>query len=933
MPFLLLAIFPLIFLVLPVATTGEVVGVVLPVATPERLAASQAYRQAQIEFVRSLFSGYYRTHGRHGSWDAAVLACLRTNEELGMPWMEAHYPRYQPMVAAVEQGCDDPVVLLLAGVTQTNWGDETAYRDLVAQAWEGSRPSVLPALTRLSIARRLIDFKIRGNDAAAKKARAAAAEAVLAYPPLIEEILVNTPLAGWSTILDRLESHDRNASQVNSRLKTALAKAGDGVGDQALAALVGGFAERELLWSRLPKNGGPVTGKLVDELVVALPRIRDRLTRAWQAHPDQPDVARLMVSVAGRDQGGDAGLWLDRALAADCLDGQACKDYLEVLGGQSGATSAAVLTFARSCVEQAPKGSSIPLVLGKACAIARRLDPHGAWADDDALVNLWERLFARIAAGEVEQAPRGQTLTAWKLGAAWHCGRRSEVRRWLDEDFDHHNLPDWIGAGLVDLTLAAESPDRLDRLLPAPLTASLVRPKQVTEAWYDRTWFQAWQRLGRHGAWDAEVGPAVRDVFRRMFASAEKGMTFAEALPILERAVATGAGDYLLFMALGRCQSEAGNRQQAEASYRQALTQASAESPGIHRLNISIELVRIILATKGRDAEAEALREHFRLALASMLTDGSFKVGVDDEALADYLTWWWKWPMPMWYIDLVRSAITADTHLSDWIRALALGGCDAFVAESIHDGPGHYHDGKCRHDWAAMAIPKLAEARRLRPESPYTHGMLLHALAWGGSHGPGVRAAMDQCLAAGVATTSNWSNFAYACAPCRLEEDDGSTGYAMVAAALAHPQAEELLEPLMETINHLQSCRAGKVRPYTQPDFYPLLRRAVERTIAAGKPARAWNSLLLAAAWKANDFAEVARLAEALDGRVDESGFPRKVLKVNEATIVTDAAVAGVTVRLAANSADTTDKAAGKAPGKATKTAPPSAITRGADDF
>ncbi len=112
-----------------------------------------------------------------------------------------------------------------------------------------------------------------------------------------------------------------------------------------------------------------------------------------------------------------------------------------------------------------------------------------------------------------------------------------------------------------------------------------------------------------------------------------------------------------------------------------------------------------------------------------------------------------------------------------------------------------------------------------------------------------------------------------------------------------------------------------------------MLRRAVERTIAAGKPARAWNSLLLAAAWKANDFAEVARLAEILDGRVDESGFPRKVLKVNEATIVTDAAVAGVTVRLAANPADTTDKAAGKTPGKATKTAPPSAITRGADDF
>lgn len=347
-------------------------------AIPQDVAAIEKRRHEQLAWNRRTLQGAYDRVGKKDPrWDEAArrtldLAARMFSLEVDPQVTPAELD--QAARAAVEAGCDDPMIAYLyarASIRANHPGPEEALRRAKVAA-QGLAASRYPALRR-AVAMEIYGGMVLSREEADRKAAEGEYDAALAL--LEESVAIDERNefweASWLGTLKELTGGYRRlgvpAKAAYERVDAGLDRAGDGAKFLRLLYrgdfwLRHGWDARTEAFAPAVPAGGMET--LEERLAIARQACED----AWKLRPGSGEVARLVLEIekaVGHDRAA-MELWFDRAIKADGDDRYACWSKLDWLDPKWHGSVDDMLAFGRACRDSKNSRTGITLLVADA---------------------------------------------------------------------------------------------------------------------------------------------------------------------------------------------------------------------------------------------------------------------------------------------------------------------------------------------------------------------------------------------------------------------------------------------------------------------------------------------------------------------------------------------------------------------------------------
>lgn len=438
-----------------------------PIARLSPDGANRQWPERLITLWRARLLDAYRQHGhRDAKWDEAAEALLEQRcRALAGHDTAANSVRIAELADAVlARGCDDALVLYqCARAYDDSWQSYRAER-------LGARVGGLASVDGYPVRTRWLLSSVPWKDGSAANSRLRDQR----YAWLAESSAA--PFAAGEQRLEASvgDDHGLLASGGAATARTAMAQPGC---DLWLRAWLDGRDLHDRGWSA---RGGDVAARTAaaqfDQFSRLLEAAAKSLGLAWKLHPDYPETARQMLSVA-QGQGDPAGcrMWLERALAAD-IDSPALSNYYMTLWPRWGGTHAQIAAVGHEAAESSLLATLAPLNLWRARQSI--LSDQGIGkvpSEDPAVGEMLTVLDGMLAASSVPE--RQDRLRTWRLALLVRAGRGEQAAaRYaeLSDRLDPSGLPsvdNRLAEALADWLFARE-PNADDAAAAAKLLQS-----------------------------------------------------------------------------------------------------------------------------------------------------------------------------------------------------------------------------------------------------------------------------------------------------------------------------------------------------------------------------------------------------------------------------------------------------------------------------
>ena len=404
------------------------------------------YRQLHLDFHRKRGALAYRQFGNHhAAWDSMAADFL---EQKAHQWAALEpIPDGDKLLALAQRvaasGCDDPLALTYVGSTLLDSGDTKAAEACFQRAYDGFKNSKYPVYCQTSAIFGL---------AALKGQLGATIEA----PNLVwREQAISTMISAakaeyfdkgeqrifWESILQPVMEKDLRRSQaviintIKARPET----------DPWLFRMAWGKHNNDYAW--LQRGTGwasSVKPEAMKEFGKAENDAGGNWEKAYALHPEYPEAATELISVANATGNGNPRVWFDRAVAAQFDWRPAYYAMVNALLPRWGGSHQAMLAFAKECLDTERFDTPVPVMYQEIVQTISEKDRDATiWNDPAVWANL-QTYYEGELAYVTQHAPETvKELRTIYFISAWRSGHQDIARQQLEAmggDVDRHTL-------------------------------------------------------------------------------------------------------------------------------------------------------------------------------------------------------------------------------------------------------------------------------------------------------------------------------------------------------------------------------------------------------------------------------------------------------------------------------------------------------------
>jgi hypothetical protein len=341
----------------------------IPGADDPKCYTQRDYHRGEKEFAQRMFVEAYKAVGKHDlKWDAAAVKFLDAfcveyaYGEVDRLYSEREPISFEEMRAMgkglVDLGCDDPLVTFVRALHARSTPESRA---LMEQAIPPMIERKYPAFDIAHAARMAMMPLNRERDA-----KAIENYNTMAQTYTLQSLCGKIPDADLRYLLIASEFVLAGASsEEKADFSASLEKSKDA--NPWLAAALRGWLETEAAWDERGSGWANAVGedqwkKFGEHLRIA----RDYLTRAQSMHPEFPEAASEMISVAmgaGRELNEKERDWFDKAVKAQFDFGPAFKAYILSLYPKWGGSHREMFQFGEECLATQRFDTDVPMRL------------------------------------------------------------------------------------------------------------------------------------------------------------------------------------------------------------------------------------------------------------------------------------------------------------------------------------------------------------------------------------------------------------------------------------------------------------------------------------------------------------------------------------------------------------------------------------------
>ena len=431
--------------------------------------------------------GEYIRNGRHNPrWDDAA----HTFIESALPWwagcrdVPTRSADLLPLADnALRLGCNDPVVLLLAGRAKVAADPQSADASLlIARALEAFRDTPYPRGVACVAAAEFVEDCDRRRDGTGQ-----ADPAKKLWLQWFGQSLTDGSYAASEQVALALQLGSGRGQTLFKQHRAQCAPALDAAGSSVapwLRLWLSGARHIDDAWeARGSDVGSKVTAAGWRGFAAEIASARRDLTASWQLNPHRPEAAAAMVTVAMAENGrtGETErLWFDRAVTAQIDYHHAYRSMVYALYPRWGGSQRAMIAFGRACAKTNLYSTGVPMELHAAMQhIGWDAGNPAAGFRDPELYAALETVFAGYEADATQQNRRPY-FHGWHARAASLAGHDEDAYRLLRE-VDFRLTPDVV----EDLEKGQTREDFIGRLavLSSPArTKALSAEQSMTDA-------------------------------------------------------------------------------------------------------------------------------------------------------------------------------------------------------------------------------------------------------------------------------------------------------------------------------------------------------------------------------------------------------------------------------------------------------------------
>ena len=393
------------------------------------------FKSKVLAFNRRTLIDAYQNVGEHNrKWDQAALRYL---EDVAQHFTS---PRTTAPAAAqldagrqlMALGCNDPLIQYCYGIALLNSGDGANGETVLAAATQKLLASKYPvvrqrfAATRLAYLYRAQGFKRQADfDAWRDRALELTVKSLQdgSYGADEQRIFFMHLIPDWTDLfLDRQEQLYRSTASLAGL-------------DPWLQHMVAGLYHSELAYKA---RGGGWGYRVTDEgwagYTAGLAEARKHFVPAWQLHPEYPEAAARMISVANGDRGDAPDVWFTRATRAQFDYIPAYRNYMFTLWPRWGGSHKAMLEFGLACLMTWRFDTAVPLQYFQTLEDMVN-DVEGAGTALWSSPAIWEHL-QQLYLGYIQCETRPMEKWVYQTdyaAIAWRTGHYSVARQILDE--------------------------------------------------------------------------------------------------------------------------------------------------------------------------------------------------------------------------------------------------------------------------------------------------------------------------------------------------------------------------------------------------------------------------------------------------------------------------------------------------------------------
>jgi hypothetical protein len=405
-------------------------------AIPQDPAYHEQLTQKRSNHIQGVYRDSFLKIGkRNPNWDKSALAAVESASKFFIDTYNPPVPLtevYAAAKAAVDAGCDDPLILhLLAyGSAGTNTPENAEYDRRWVAAQTAMMNSTYPAEIRFTACVRAglarLNNKSAGNNRRIE-ARGYLDQAMVLLPSIMESDASPRARQEWyehcrsmrrfyqATGLSRSQAYDRiddTLAQTPNRRAQRLIQQASRLIDEAWESRGSGVA-------------ATVTADGFDGFIQSLIKARTVLEEAWQLDPADAKSATLMIQVeiGIGEKRAEMEKWFDRAMRADNDNETACRLKMDWLDPKWHGSIDDLLDFGRACRDTGNWSTGIPLLLAEAhYRVARMTRMHFA---DQAVAN---ELIATYEA-YLQHRPNNNYVRSEFAGVCYWCEHFDEANR------------------------------------------------------------------------------------------------------------------------------------------------------------------------------------------------------------------------------------------------------------------------------------------------------------------------------------------------------------------------------------------------------------------------------------------------------------------------------------------------------------------------
>ncbi len=439
---------------------SETVLAVIPDSHNPDAYTENQYRLDLLEYNTRTMSGAYLQVGqRDPKWDDLAVELLDVQAQRFTNYRAQKYDavpesidadrRHKIIDKLEEMGCDDPLVMYMTLRHLSK--DDPGFLELARKTHDGLYASSYPVIRRLAMASwlyRLLETadEQAQRDHVADQIEALCLEALTGKPmpakdqrhirKLMADTLEALPRGRWESVVQQAEASDSP--------------------NRWLIDMVGGEYHYRMAWdARGSGFARTVTDEGWEGFETHLEQANERLTRAWEAHPDFPSVPARMISVSMGLGDSQERLWFERTVHAQFDYYPAYTRYLWSIRPRWHGSLNQMYAFGVECLKTDRFDTRVPGVFYKVMGdLYDETDDYSYWHRPGVHEN-----FITYYEGR-KREPGGEDDQAWwdsmKAVIAWRLGEYDLAAQQIEELGDAFNPEAFSRLGGEPLLAASE---------------------------------------------------------------------------------------------------------------------------------------------------------------------------------------------------------------------------------------------------------------------------------------------------------------------------------------------------------------------------------------------------------------------------------------------------------------------------------------------